>query len=88
MSNDKRTTVKRSFRPVEVIIRCTASKVNENGTLSGFDNFEVSGINSTIEAKSHQQSGGAIWVTLTDLKGLKWTEGPTGGEKPEKKKLF
>jgi len=84
---DKKSTEKRAIAPVKFTVTGTASRVNENGTLSGLVIDKVTGPKS-FKAVSHPASGGAIWLKVETLDGLEiLTEGAKKASS-EKKKLF
>ena len=80
-------TEKRAIAPVRFTITGTASRVNENGTLSGLA-FETTKGPKTFKAVSHPASGGAIWLKVESLEGLEILGDTAAAAKPEKKKLF
>jgi len=84
-----KTTTKRAISPVAINISLVATRVNENGTLSGFEQIVTTGPKGTAPtAKSSNQSGGAIWVSVDTLKGLKVMADTTDKATGPKTKLF
>lgn len=84
---DNKSTLKRAIAPAKVTIVVTATKVNENGTLLGWQIEKVSGP-KTVKAVSHPASGGAIWVKVETLDGLTVLGDPSETPATPKKKLF
>ena len=89
MSSDKTATIKRRIAPVTITIVVQAEKVNENGTFSGFTVQSVKGPNQTMKVVSPPMAGGAIYLKVSSLDGikvLKDDDGDKGGG--AKVKLF
>ena len=70
MSNDRTTTVKRAIKPVTITLTVTASRVNENGTFSGFTVQKVTGPNKTAKAVCPPMGGGSIYLKVESLEGI------------------
>jgi len=70
MSNDRTTTVKRAIKPVTITLTVTASRVNENGTFSGFTVQKITGPNKTAKAVCPPMGGGSIYLKVDSLEGL------------------
>jgi len=81
-------TVKRAIAPVTITVKLVASRVNENGTFSGFTIESVKGPNSSTKAVCPPQGGGSIYLKVETLEGITFlTEGAVQAAGP-KKKLF
>ncbi len=70
MSNDRTTTVKRAIKPVTITLTLTASRVNENGTFSGFTVQKITGPNKTTKAAMPPMGGGSIYLKVESLEGI------------------
>jgi hypothetical protein len=70
MSNDRTTTVKRAIKPVTITLTVTASRVNENGTFSGFTVQKITGPNKTTRASMPPMGGGSIYLKVESLEGI------------------
>jgi hypothetical protein len=80
-------TVKRSIRPVTLTVTVEATRVNENGTFSGFVIKSAKGPNATFKAVSPPQGGGAIYLKVESLEGVSVQTGAEATAR-EKIKLF
>ncbi len=85
----QKSTPKKRISPVKITMEVIATKVNENGTLSGFETIKAKASGTDIYAVSHNASGGSIWLKTTTLDGLNVLSdvGPSGTVR-EKVKLF
>ena len=83
-----KVTVKRAIAPVSITVKLVASRVNENGTFSGFVIESVKGPNGTTKAVCPPQGGGAIYIKVESLEGITLREDGATGQTVEKKKLF
>lgn len=83
-----KVTVKRAIAPVSITVKLVASRINENGTFSGFTVESVKGPNGTCKAVCPPQGGGAIYLKTETLEGLMIREEGATGLAVEKKKLF
>ncbi len=83
-----KVTVKRAIAPVSITVKLVASRVNENGTFSGFVIESVKGPNGTTKAVCPPQGGGAIYLKVESLEGITLREDGATGQPVEKKKLF
>ncbi len=82
------TTLKRRIQSVTLSVTVTASRINENGTFSGFEVVKVTGPNKTFKVSAPPQGGGSLYLKVESLDGLKFLEeGDTSAPTP-KKKLF
>jgi hypothetical protein len=81
-------TVKRAIAPVTITVKLVASRVNENGTFSGFVVESVKGPNATCKAVCPPQGGGSIYLKTETLEGITVRGDGTAEAKAEKKKLF
>jgi hypothetical protein len=70
MAADRTTTVKRSIKPVTITVTLSASRINENGTFSGFTIQKVTGPNKTAKAVCPPMGGGSIYLKVDSLEGL------------------
>ena len=80
-------TVKRGIKVVELTVKVKATRINENGTFSGFEVVSASGPNKTFKVVAPPQGGGAIYLKVESLDNITISEG-IAPEKTEKKKLF
>ena len=89
INQNQKTTPKKRISPVKITMEVIATKVNENGTLSGFETIKAKASGTDIYAVSHNASGGSIWLKTTTLDGLEVLSdvGPAGTAR-EKVKLF
>lgn len=83
-----KVTVKRAIAPVSITVKLVASRVNENGTFSGFVIESVKGPNGTTKVVCPPQGGGAIYLKVESLEGITLREDGASGQTVEKKKLF
>jgi hypothetical protein len=82
------TTLKRRIRPVALTITVTASRINENGTFSGFEIGSVKGPNKTFKVSAPPQGGGSLYLKVESLEGLQFMEESDTSSPAPKKKLF
>jgi hypothetical protein len=82
------TTVKRRIGATTLTIKVTAGRINENGTFSSFEVVSVSGPNKTFRMVSPPQGGGAIYLKVDSLEGIKILSDDVTSVTTEKKKLF
>lgn len=83
-----KVTLKRAIAPVTITVKMVASRINENGTFSGFVVESVKGPNGTAKAVCPPQGGGAIYLKVETLEGITLREDGVTGQTVEKKKLF
>lgn len=83
-----KVTLKRAIAPVTITVKLVASRINENGTFSGFVVESVKGPNGTAKAVCPPQGGGAIYLKVETLDGITLREDGVTGQTVEKKKLF
>lgn len=84
MSSDKTATIKRRIAPVTFTITVVAERVNENGTFSTFTVQSVKGPNKTAKIVAPPMAGGAIYIKVESLEGIRVLgddDGKTGGAK-------
>lgn len=70
MSGDRTTTVKKAIKPVTINLTLTASRINENGTFSGFVVQKITGPNKTIKAAMPPMGGGSIYLKVESLEDI------------------
>lgn len=85
--NTRKTTVKRSIKPVTITLTVEASRINENGTFSQFVVKSLKGPNGTIKASFPPMGGGSIYLKVEDLENITVLEG-TQKAATVAKKLF
>lgn len=80
--------LKKRIQAIQVTLTVTFDKVNENGTLSGATIVSAKGVKG-VHAVAAEQGGGAIWVKLDTLDGVKVLGDMANATKPAlKRKLF
>jgi len=82
------TTVKRRIGATTLTIKVTANRINENGTFSSFEVVSVTGPNKTFRMVAPPQGGGAIYLKVDSLEGIKILSDDVTSVTTEKKKLF
>jgi hypothetical protein len=89
--SERAPTAKRSIEPVTLTVELTATRINENGTLSGITAKVVKQPIKGNEFKTSvpPMAGGAIYIKALSLDGLKIVS-EDGGQKEQvpKRKLF
>lgn len=89
--SERTPTAKRSIEPVTLTVELTATRINENGTLSGITAKVVKQPIKGNEFKTSvpPMAGGAIYIKALSLDGLKIVS-EDGGQKEQapKRKLF
>lgn len=89
--SERAPTAKRSIEPVTLTVELTATRINENGTLSGITAKVVKQPIKGNEFKTSvpPMAGGAIYIKALSLDGLKIVA-EDGGQKEQapKRKLF
>jgi hypothetical protein len=82
------TTVKRRIGATTLTIKVTANRINENGTFSSFEVVSATGPNKTFRMVAPPQGGGAIYLKVDSLEGIKILSDDVTSVTTEKKKLF
>ena len=88
MADTFKPTVKRAIDPVKVTVTVICHRINEHGTLSGHVDMTASAKGVQVAAKSSNQSGGAIWLSVESLKGLRVHKPSAKAASGPKAKLF
>lgn len=89
MAADRQVTLKKSIKPVTITVTLTASRINENGTFSGFVVQKVTGPNKTAKASCPPMGGGSIYLKVESLEGVEvLNETATATPSAPKVKLF
>lgn len=88
MTNENKVTIKKRISPVKITIQVIASRVNQNGTLSGLEIVSANAKGTEIYATSHNASGGSIWLKSPTLKGLVVISDAGANAKKKEIKLF
>ena len=70
MAADRQVTLKKSIKPVTITVTLQASRINENGTFSGFVVQSVKGPNKTAKVAIPPMGGGAIYLKVESLEGV------------------
>jgi len=88
--SERTPTAKRSIVPVTVTIEVTASRINENGTLSG---LTAKVVKQPVKGNEFRTSvppmaGGAIYLKALSLEGLKIVTDDEPKAMTAKRKLF
>lgn len=83
-------TAKRSIAPVTVTVEITATRINENGVLSG---LTAKVVKQTVKGNEFKtsippQAGGAIYLKLSSLEGLTLVDSDAPKATTAKAKLF
>jgi hypothetical protein len=81
-------TVKRAIAPVTITVKLVASRVNENGTFSGFVVESVKGPNGTCKAVCPPQGGGSVYIKVESLEGITILSDGAASTGQKKPKLF
>jgi hypothetical protein len=87
MSNHK-VTVKRSISPVTLTVKVVATRINENGTFSGFTSIEGTGPNGTFKVSAPPQGGGSLYLKVETLENVKVLPEAATNSPTVKAKLF
>ena len=88
--SERKSTAKRSIAPVTVTVEITATRINENGTLSG---ITARVIKQPIKGNEFKTSvppmaGGAIYLKALSLEGLSIVDDDAPKVMTAKVKLF
>ena len=88
--SERKPTAKRSIAPVTVTVEITATRINENGTLSGITAKVVKQPIKGNEFKTSvpPMAGGAIYLKALSLEGLSIVDDDTPKAITAKVKLF
>ena len=88
--SERTPTAKRSIAPVTVTVEITATRINENGTLSGITAKVVKQPIKGNEFKTSvpPMAGGAIYLKALSLEGLQILADNEPAQAAAKRKLF
>ena len=88
--SERKPTAKRSIAPVTVTVEITATRINENGTLSGITAKVVKQPIKGNEFKTSvpPMAGGAIYLKALSLEGLSIVDDDAPKATAAKAKLF
>lgn len=88
--SERTPTAKRSIAPVTVTVEITATRINENGTLSGITARVVKQPVKGNEFKTSvpPMAGGAIYLKALSLEGLQILTDDEPKQATAKRKLF
>ena len=88
--SERTPTAKRSIAPVTVTVEITATRINENGTLSGITAKVVkqSVKGNEIKTSVPPMAGGAIYLNALSLDGLQLLSDDEPKATAVKRKLF
>lgn len=88
--SERTPTAKRSIAPVTVTVEITATRINENGTLSGITAKVVKQPVKGNEFKTSvpPMAGGAIYLKALSLEGLQILTDDEPKQATAKRKLF
>jgi hypothetical protein len=89
MAADRNVTIKKAIKPVTITLTIEASRVNENGTFSGFTVRSVKGPNNTTKVAIPPMGGGSIYLKVESLDNVVVLDAPSAeGTTAPKVKLF
>lgn len=88
MSTKFTPTIKRSIKPVTLTVTLQATRINENGTFSGFTVAKASGPNGTFKVSIPPQQGGAVYLKVENLEGISVLDADAAATVQQKVKLF
>ena len=88
--SERTPTAKRSIAPITVTVELTATRINENGTLSGITAKVVkqSVKGNEIKTSVPPMAGGAIYLKALSLEGLQLLADDAPKATTAKRKLF
>lgn len=80
-------------KPVEITVKLTATRVNENGTFLGWEVENVSCSNpeipaSTLKVSAPPSGGGALYIRSETFEGVKIKDASAPKEEKTAKKFF
>lgn len=91
MATERKTTEKRNIAPVTLTVEITATRINENGTLSGITTKVIKQSlpkDNTLFVVAPTQAGGGMYAKVSNDAGLSYLTVTEAGKAKAKVKLF